>query len=483
MAHILGGIGHGTSVEEEIAKRTPAPAGSTTQTLPEGIEGTPIIVNGQIIGWNIGGEFFTQEEVDALIATGKFPEEPKAGGAGRAPPAFSSTQAAQTQQEEFLAAQAELNRQADIDAAALLAETRGKETRLSTLTSLISDFLNQQSQARNTLANLQPDPFRFAAVAGGVAPFGTTPQQGFQEQLQQFASAPTPTVGPNADMPTLDSAIAGLTGAHAPTAPGVFSAAGGANIPLPAPGQSVAVKVGEKRPDGGSEEILRVTSQGVEVIPLAGGFAHGGSIGDFDFQKIDFNKETLLPALGTSGIFSGGRVPQATFGSAGRLNLGGGRGKSFLQSFGIQPSFVQGIGSSEVFFVDPQTGQRRLLGGNALQLVDPGDITRVQNPANFGQLGAERLGREEALQTLGQVRDTTAFTKFSAPIVEPTTGTLLPAPFTVAAELNQLAVTNPQAFNLLLSAYDAAGVPAQAVISSIQSSLSFGAERGAVGLR
>ena len=46
MAHILGGIGHGKTVEEEIAQRTPRPAGSTP-TLPEGIEGTPIIVNGQ----------------------------------------------------------------------------------------------------------------------------------------------------------------------------------------------------------------------------------------------------------------------------------------------------------------------------------------------------------------------------------------------------------------------------------------------------
>ena len=105
MAHILGGIGHGKTVEEEIAQRTPRPAGSTT-TLPEGIEGTPIIVNGQIIGWNIGGEFFTQEEVDALIATGKFPEEPGGGGAGRAPPSFASTQAAQTQAEAFAREQA-----------------------------------------------------------------------------------------------------------------------------------------------------------------------------------------------------------------------------------------------------------------------------------------------------------------------------------------------------------------------------------------
>ena len=115
MSHILGGIGHGKTVEEEIAQRTPRPASSTT--LPEGVEAIPIVIDGQIIGYNVPGfGFLTPEEFQTLSTTGKFPEEPS--GPGRAPPSFASSQAAQTQQEEFLAAQNAANIQADKDAAA-----------------------------------------------------------------------------------------------------------------------------------------------------------------------------------------------------------------------------------------------------------------------------------------------------------------------------------------------------------------------------
>jgi hypothetical protein len=223
----------------------------------------------------------------------------------------------------------------------------------------------------------------------------------------------------------------------------------------------------------------------VRVIPLGGNFAHGGTIGDFDFQKIKFNKETLFPALGTSGIFEGfGRVPTGILGLAGRLNLGGARrGKGFLERLGIQPSFVQQVGKPGVFFVDPDTGERQRLGKRALKLVNPADIVRVPRVGAFGPRIQGKFGRAEALATLGEVRDPSSFTRFSAPIREPTTGALLPAPFMVAEQLNQLRVNNPTRFNLLLSAYKSAGVPPAAVISALQSGLTFGEERGAVGLR
>jgi hypothetical protein len=429
-------------------------------------------------------------EFAALGQTGPFADT-GAVGAGRAPPAFSSTQVAQTQAEEFArgervggqefsAAQTELNRQADIDAALLREEGANRRDRLGALTRLIDSFLNQQAQARDTLANLQPDPFRFAAVASGTAPFGTTPQQGFQKQLQQFASAPTPTVDPNATAGELQATIDELTGARPPEAPGVFGAAGGANIPLPPPGESVAVRVGEQ-----GEEVLEISAQGVRVIPLGGNFAHGGTIGDFEFQKVKFDKESLFPALTTSGIFSGfSNLPRVTFGQQGRLNLPSGRGAGVFGRLGIAPSFVQGVGRPEVFIVDPETGQRRLLGGGALKLVNPADIVRVPDIEAFGPLGATKLGGAEARESFGQIGERpSAFTEFSAPIVEPTTGVLLPAPFMVAEQLNQLRVTNPTRFNLLLSAYKSAGVPPQAVVGALQSGLSFGEERGAVGLR
>ena len=493
MAHILGGIGHGKSITEEVTQRTPRPAGTTTQTLAEGIEGTPIIVNGQIIGWNIGGEFFTQEEVDALIATGRFPEEPTGGGgAGRtqfaSEAALDAAQAARLAeqsrlealqlaqdarlQKERLAADAEQNRLAE--------EAALKRGRLSTLTDLIQSFVGAQSQARDTLANLPADDFRFAAVAGGVAPFGATPQQGFQQQLQQFASAPVPTADPNASLPSIESAIQGLTGANVPLSPQIFGAAGGASIPAPLPGQSVAVKVGEK-----GEEILRVTSQGVEVIPLSGGMQEGGTIG-FPFQPIEFGKQSLFPALTQSGIFSGfNQLPRAAFRPDQSIQgLSRVLRQPLFEELGIQPRFVSPVGRDETFFINSE-GQRQLVSASGVAGIQPRSIAQVENIGEFGPLGGTAIGAQGLNQILSQVPESapSAFTRFSAPIVEPTTGTLLPAPFTVAEEMNRLRLTNPTAFNLLLSAYDAAGVPAAAVLGGIQSSLSFGAERGAVGLR
>jgi len=415
---------------------------------------------------------------------------------GPSAPAFSSTRAgaelAFEQQQTLDAAsrafteeQAGFNRQADIDAALLREQGANRRDRLDALTRLIDSFLNKQAQAQSTLANLQPDPFRFAAVAGGVAPLGTTPQQGFQQQLQQFASAPTPTVDPNASLPSIESAIQGLTGANVPLPPQVFSAAGGASIPAPLPGQSVAVKVGER-----GEEILRITAQGVEVIPIAGGMQAGGTI-EFPFQPIEFDKSSLFPAL--SPLLSGGGirpfdVPKPNMPG---INIGL-RGTATspsqaLQQFGIRPAlfrlpngsvFVR-IGDEIRGVPNPQIAAQ--LGINFDDLVN---VPHARNLQEFGTIGANIQPSEVRgiLDAQATAQPGGAFTKFSQPIIEPTTGTLLPAPFTVAEELNRLRLTNPTRFNLLLSAYTTAGVPAAAVLSSIGASLSFGSERGAVGL-
>ena len=438
-------------------------------------------------------------------------------GTGSAP-SFASTQAAQTQAETFEQAQADRDAriaaiaasslvQADKDAAiariqaeseaatvrrdfdreqnALAEEAALKRQRLGVLSSLISDFMGAQSQARNTLANLPADDFRFAAVAGGVAPFGATPQQGFQGQLQNLISAPVPTADPSGSAASLEHAIGQLQGFQAPTAP-VFGAAGGASIPLPAPGQSVAVRVGEE-----GEEILKVSAQGVEVIPLGGNFAHGGTIGDFNFQEIPFDRESLLPAFTTSGIFPQGlpRGEQLPDQSIAGFTGGLGFPQGFFKQLGVRPQFVSKFGSDEIFFRDPTTpGQFRLVTDTAQSgatgMIQPGSVTQFADLSQFGTLGSTAIGGEELSRTLARGGERpSAFTKFSAPIIEPTTGVLLPAPFMVAEQMNQLRLRNPTMFNLLLSAYSSAGVPPQAVLGGIESSLSFGAERGAVGLR
>ncbi len=472
---------------------------TTAQTLVE-----PISLQGVTVGTGINPvsrSIGKQSEADLARLFGLGSGSTSTASA----PAFSSTQAAQTQAEAFARQQAELAAAAQVKAAAearafqeeqnrLAEEAALKRGRLSTLTDLIQSFVGAQSQARDTLANLQPDPFRFAAVAGGIAPFGTTPQQGFQQQLQQFASAPIPTADPNASLPSIESAIQGLTGANVPLPPQVFGAAGGATIPAPPPGQSVNVKVGEK-----GEEILRITAQGVEVIPIMAAAQEGGF---FPFKEIEFDKESLLPALFTSGIFSNiasdvaFKLPVSAPGPRGGFGAGSGgapftgRGLRILDQFGIQPNLIRfaprgstadEVAAQGVFFRDPTTGQ--LQGVTDQQFRDAqfnvSDITLV-DPSQRGQFefGANFTGRPRL-----DLDQRSPFTKLSQPIVEPTTGVLLPAPFTVARQLNQLRLTNPTLFNLMLSAYKSADVPVEAVLNSIQQSLPFGQERTLTGLR
>ena len=432
-------------------------------------------------------------EIAALSQTGPFAPT-GGGGAGRAPPAFSSTQAAQDQAEAFRSEQDRLSREFQANQDRISLEARAEENRLaeeaalkrnrlSTLTDLIQSFVASQAQARDTLANLPADDFRFAAVAGGVAPFGVTPQQGFQQQLTNIASAPVPTADPNASLPSIESAIQGLTGANVPLSPQVFGAAGGATIPAPPPGQSVNVKVGEK-----GEEILRITAQGVEVIPITTGAQEGGF---FPFQPIEFDRSSLFPALAPLLSEGGIRPFDVPKPGAPGINIGL-RGTSTsptqaLQQFGIRPALFR-LPGGQVFarIGDEIRGvpNPEILGQLGINIDDLVNLPGVEQLRQFGTIGSNIQSSEVRGILEAQALTPTAspFGKFSQPIIEPTTGTLLPAPFTVATELNRLRLVNPTAFNLLLSAYSAAGVPAAAVLSTVQQSLIFGQERGTIGL-
>ncbi len=416
------------------------------------------------------------------------------GGGGRAPPAFSSTQAAQAQAEAFRREQDKLLADAKVasdladrefaeEQNRLAEEAALKRGRLSTLTDLIQSFVASQAQARDTLANLQPAPFRFAAVSGGIAPFGVTPQQGFTEQLQQFASAPAPTADPNASLPSIESAIQGLTGANVPLSPQTFGMAGGGTVPTPFNVMSARL-VGEQGP-----EVMVTGPQGVTILPLGKGAQDGGF---FPFEPIKFDRETLLPALGTSGIFGSlgfSGIPNTTRLPSGSLsfsNLGGfsGRGGDFLQRLGVRPSLIgQAGGSGGIFFRTADDVLQRIESPQAF--TDFGfqsaDVTAL-SPQTIQQMGLT-FGNTFQGQPPVPTERASAFTPFTVPIVEPTTGTVLPAPFQIASQLNKLRLTDPFIFNLLLSAYESAGVPGVDVLATVQASLPFGQERTLTGLR
>ncbi len=458
-------------------------------------------------------------EFAALAQTGPFAPTGGGAGAGRAPPAFSGTQVgiqfqndlavAEAKRQEALAAgntvearrweeriariqrafttsEREAGEEFAAEQNALAEEAALKRQRLSTLTDLIQSFMSAQSQARDTLANLQPDPFRFAAVAGGIAPFGTTPQQGFQQQLQQFAGAAVPSFDPSGSAASLEPVIAQLTGAQAPQAPTGFQGglAGGGTVPAPFDVMSARL-VGE-----GGPEVMITGPQGVTILPLGKGAQEGGF---FPFEPIKFDKSTLLPALGTSGIFGSlgfesiptSRAGPSGIGSAGNVDVAGGEigFGTQLTRLGIGPRLVKDVNTGRVYWRDPSgtlhwlsPNAFRQLGAKASDIVDL-NITEI---SRLGPFGAEL---HEAPPAFSSTEQTSPFTKFSQPIIEPTTGTLLPAPFMVASQMNRLRVTNPGAFNLLLSAYDAAGVPGLSVLSTIQQALPFGQARTNIGLR
>ena len=82
--------------QEQGLPMFPGP-GQPPPVVINGIEAIPIVINGQIIGYQLGpgGEILTPEEVQSLIATGAFPEgAAPSGPAAPAAPAWSTTEAA-----------------------------------------------------------------------------------------------------------------------------------------------------------------------------------------------------------------------------------------------------------------------------------------------------------------------------------------------------------------------------------------------------
>ena len=490
-------------------------------TMPGGTIVTPL---GKLVSFTQTGEITGTRDIpfNQFFGSGT-------SGAGTS---FASTQAAQAQDEAFrreqdrltreaTAAQNRLDRDFREEQNRLAEEAALKRGRLSTLTDLIQSFVGAQAQARDTLANLQPDPFRFAAVAGGIAPFGVTPQQGFTEQLQQFASAPVPTADPNASLPSIESAIQGLTGANVPLAPQIFGAADGiiemrrdgdtfSMVPSPA---VTARLVGEgKHGEGlkaGTAEVMITSPQGTAILPLGKGMQEGGAIG-FPFEPLDIDFNTAFPTFARTGIFGslgldriptvntrqiGGRsfrapsLEEGSFGAAGQLN--------FLERLGVSsPTLFRRQGEPTVFFRDPRTGEAQPFTNRAAfegSGFDFGNVQALGAPA-FSQLTQNRGAAITSAFDPSQFDSTSGtslFSRFSVPIIEPTTGTVLPNPADVASAMNRLRLTDPATFNDLLNAYEnavtpagnSAGFGAARVLATIQAALPFGAERSPTGLR
>jgi hypothetical protein len=250
---------------------------ATEQEIAPGIVGEPVVVAGQIIGWSIGGEFFTQEEVDSLIATGKFPEEPKTGG-GTGRTQFPSEQERDLASAELARAQAK--NLVTPEERALAEQNRMREARLDAARALAQSKIAERTELRKTAAGMAgEDAFRSTALLRGkaLAPGTRTPFDIFKGQMREAIDEPIPLLSSEMGIQALDSAIAKLQGSQAPTAP-VFGLAGGT------PGAGVGILVGEN--DDGSlnpttevMELDRATGRVKSVIPLVSRAAKGV---DFD---------------------------------------------------------------------------------------------------------------------------------------------------------------------------------------------------------
>ena len=69
-------------------------------------------------------------------------------------------------------------------------------------------------------------------MKGGIAPFGTTPQGAFQQELQQFAGAQVPQFDASGSASSLQPIIDQLTGAQAPQQQQGFGFAEGGTIEM-----------------------------------------------------------------------------------------------------------------------------------------------------------------------------------------------------------------------------------------------------------
>lgn len=479
-------MAHGSPIPAQVPTSQGGQAPDVT--LPQGIDGIPIIVNGQIIGWNIGGEFFTQEEVDALIATGKFPEEPKTG-TGPSVPSFASTQAAQTQQEQFLQAQAardaqiaeqtaaarvqaeqaaaEARRVFDEEQAEIDRELRLREARLATARDLVGIRSAEAREARTQGVSLAgDDPFRFTAIARGLAgPTGTTPSAAFKGNLAQAGNFQAPDLT-GLDSNALESVIGKLSQSNVPQG-GTLGFAHGGTIGAAGarPGDgSRAIEVGEAGP-----EILILRPDGsVEVVPKMGSAQFGG---EFDLGGFTSLFRSLRQSTGLTGsVLEAGTDVRAPL-----LGVEASRLGAFQRAPG---TLLTSPDTSTVFVID-ETGALRPFTNNSIfqqSGFSGGDVQTIpahqlaqfrtgagisnepfslgQQPRASFQSFAEPLNTGFGFQDLA--RAVPGFSSQDANRIANLIG-FLPAPFKIPASF--FLTLLPAEKQALISAYRLAGVP------------------------
>ena len=418
---------------------------------------------------------FPIADIGTLRDYGFLPKEPTGGGAGRTQ--FPSEQAVDVAQAEYLQAQT-ANIQTP-EERALDREAEARMNRLSDLNDLIQQAMGNQQSAREMKFGLRTDPFALAGTFSGGAMRGTTPTQAFGNQLQNFAQAPLPQLGADAQMPQIEQGIQQVQALGAPPMGGGFGMEqGGTMGPMgpdfSPPGYSVIV--GEGALNGDEEVVTRLNDGTVLVTPLKGGAQYGGTFGPTE-PTSESSYAALSPlyrSLGLSNIPTFQRTPTG-YSTSGGLDA--------LSRLGYQPSLVR-TPEGGVLYRNPSGqyqpvtsdafAQSQFRWGDVFNLTDPADIARVHSP---GVLGATLTAPPSDIGP-GQGAFGPAGTPFTSPF-----GQLLPNPYNVAGPIRW---ADPILASSYASAYGSAknpwgqpmGIDPETLMAMAESPFPTGVQRG-----
>jgi len=327
---------------------------------------------------------------------------------------------------------------------------------------------------------------------------GLTPQQQAAIPALQFMRQPLPDVSINAPLPEMEAALAGLQGMQPPSFGGFgmsapIGLAEGGVIEMGRGNDGIfsmkpqSFIVGE-----GGPEVLTVGGGKVQVTPLAGGAQGGLSI-----------NQALSPMLTAAG-FSPGTTPYVTgYDRIGGMTTGSTAaqlmGLGFVPEFvrdpntgaiwqirdgyrrqildpeslaGIRPQDVMAAYPSEIaqfapniesYARDPATGMIFRLRGDTREYIGDPSVLAGIRPSEARQIPLSQIEAEApkyggVLGYGAQLNPprTGAFGTMGTPLMDSTTGTLMPAPFKIAPQLLQWSQARPDLYANALSAYGSA---------------------------
>lgn len=440
---------------------------------------------------DIGGGEAAQFMVDPAGVATKLGTLTPPAATSHAPPAYSGTQAGQTQAQNAAAAlqaqadvadmeqlvasltaqENEANRNRDFQTAEriagqkftaeqnlLAAQNQLKLARLGEAGALARTFEDIKARARDVIAGMMgKNPFRGAVRARGGVPRGVDPYEAFEAELGGVANMPTPQFSSESNLGQLESAIAAMQKTQMPTASWPVGMAGGGKV---RPGE--VVKVGEL----GEEYVYNRGGGEVEVIPnrrgaRIAGRAQAGGTYDFDKESI---AQVLGPAYGHLGL---SEAPALYEGPVAGMYGAGWPGAETLSKFGTKPRLVRDPASGRVYWVDPEGTRRHIPDPQSFNEwgFDWKDILNLLEPDMARMYGAPGAQLKSAPSLIEPYQGGYPAQPMPLRLPDELGGYMLPDPRTIA---NLFRTFDPANREILLDAFELSEMGREQVASSIQ---------------